>query len=581
MPAARCTAAAIRARSSSRRPPTSSCSIRCACTDSESIEVGDAAVRGPRALEGRARPTSSPGSRRSWEVVARRQDVDVPPPPGRACSTTARRSTPPRSCSRSSACSIRTHPHYLAGEDADYWRSAAEGRRRAWSRSIGDTVEIHVARPYAPLLGNLAMFPIVSPTAVRRVGRRVQGAPGRHRTVRVRVLAAGRAASSCAASIATGATAPLLDRIVFRVVVDARQRLIDLESGSVDLATAILPDEQPFVELHPDLVLHHTPGNDVSYLAFNTQHAAVRRRCACGARSSTRSTRSRSSSSRTRAARSPPTGRCRRRSGATTSRRRATPTIRRSRSSCSPRRSPTARSIRTRPTSCTRRRRRARTCRSPSASRASSRPRSRRSGSRPSSSSSRIAQHRASVEARRARPRAVRLDRRHRRSRQLPLRAVPLRQRGRRAGAEHRVLSRRRRSTGCWSRRRPRATRRRARGSTPRCRTDRRGRAVGADRALASSWSPRAPSSTDVVLSPLGHPMYPLIRARGAAVTASDRTPGTARARRAARCAVTSADSARDPRIPRLARRRRRRSCGCGCAPSSSSRWRSRRSCRC
>jgi peptide/nickel transport system substrate-binding protein len=66
--------------------------------------------------------------------------------------------------------------------------------------------------------------------------------------------------------------APAIERIVFQVVVDARQRLIDLESGSVDLATAILPDEQPFVELHPDLVLHHTPGNDVSYLAFNTSH---------------------------------------------------------------------------------------------------------------------------------------------------------------------------------------------------------------------------------------------------------------------------------------------------------------------
>ena len=65
---------------------------------------------------------------------------------------------------------------------------------------------------------------------------------------------------------------PALDRVVFRVVVDARQRLVELESGSVDLATAILPDEQSFVELHPDLELHTTPGNDVSYLAFNTQH---------------------------------------------------------------------------------------------------------------------------------------------------------------------------------------------------------------------------------------------------------------------------------------------------------------------
>jgi peptide/nickel transport system substrate-binding protein len=58
---------------------------------------------------------------------------------------------------------------------------------------------------------------------------------------------------------------------VFQVVTDARQRLIDLESGSVDLAVSILPDEQPFVELHPDLVLHATAGNDVSYLALNTQ----------------------------------------------------------------------------------------------------------------------------------------------------------------------------------------------------------------------------------------------------------------------------------------------------------------------
>src|SRR5262249_14791759 len=47
---------------------------------------------------------------------------------------------------------------------------------------------------------------------------------------------------------------------------------IDLESGSVDLARSILPDEEPFVELHPDLALHQKPGNDVSYLALNTQH---------------------------------------------------------------------------------------------------------------------------------------------------------------------------------------------------------------------------------------------------------------------------------------------------------------------
>src|SRR5262249_27924337 len=65
---------------------------------------------------------------------------------------------------------------------------------------------------------------------------------------------------------------PALERIVFRVVVDARQRLVDLQSGSVDLASAISPDEQSFVELHPDLVLSHMPSHDISYLAFNLLH---------------------------------------------------------------------------------------------------------------------------------------------------------------------------------------------------------------------------------------------------------------------------------------------------------------------
>jgi peptide/nickel transport system substrate-binding protein len=63
-----------------------------------------------------------------------------------------------------------------------------------------------------------------------------------------------------------------MERLVFLVVVDARQRLIDLEAGSVDLATSILPDETAFVELHPDLVVHNTPGNDICYLAFNERH---------------------------------------------------------------------------------------------------------------------------------------------------------------------------------------------------------------------------------------------------------------------------------------------------------------------
>ena len=42
---------------------------------------------------------------------------------------------------------------------------------------------------------------------------------------------------------------------VFQVIPDPRQRLIALESGAIDIAYAVLPEELQFVELHPNLVL--------------------------------------------------------------------------------------------------------------------------------------------------------------------------------------------------------------------------------------------------------------------------------------------------------------------------------------
>ncbi|MEO8699525.1 MAG: ABC transporter substrate-binding protein [Kofleriaceae bacterium] len=157
------------------------------------------------------------------------------------------------------------HPNFLT--DGTYWRGLLKTITKVTAIDPL-TVAIETQTPYAPLLGNLAMYAMVSPAAVRRFGDAFKQNPigtgpfefeswsvGEHVVVRRFDGYWGKHA--------------LLERIVFRVVVDARQRLVELESGSVDLATSILPDEQAFVELHPDLVLHHTPGNDVSYLAFN------------------------------------------------------------------------------------------------------------------------------------------------------------------------------------------------------------------------------------------------------------------------------------------------------------------------
>jgi len=158
------------------------------------------------------------------------------------------------------------HPNAI-GPDGRYWRSLMKPVTKV--KAVDPlTIDIAVAQPYAPLLGNLAMFAIVSPTAVRRWGDAFKEHPAGTGPFAFESWSVGEHLVVHRFERYWGKPA-VLERIVFRVVIDARQRLIELESGSVDLATSILPDEQAFVELHPELVLHHTPGNDVSYLAFN------------------------------------------------------------------------------------------------------------------------------------------------------------------------------------------------------------------------------------------------------------------------------------------------------------------------
>ena len=237
-------------------------------TDSESIEVGELVFDGLV----RWKPGTTeimPGLATAWEVAADgktwtfhlRPNVefhDGTPFDATAVKFSFERLLDPK------------HPNYLA-DAGSYWRAMLKDVTRIVPLDPL-TVEIHVSRPYAPLLGDLAQFPIVSPAAVTQWGDAFKTHPVGTGAFAFESWTMGEQVVVHRNDRYWGA-APPLDRIVFRVVVDARQRLVDLDSGSVDLATAILPDEQAFVELHPDLVLYHTPGNDVSYLAFNTQHA--------------------------------------------------------------------------------------------------------------------------------------------------------------------------------------------------------------------------------------------------------------------------------------------------------------------
>lgn len=162
------------------------------------------------------------------------------------------------------------HASYIRSDDGLYWRALLKDVRRVSALDPAH-VEIEVAHPYAPLLGELAAFPIVSPAAVRTWGDAFNQHPVGTGAFELEVWDRGEQVV-LKRFARYWSLAPSLERIVFRVVLDARQRLVDLQSGAVDLAAGIRPDEQSFVELHPELVLHHKPSNALSYLAFNTLH---------------------------------------------------------------------------------------------------------------------------------------------------------------------------------------------------------------------------------------------------------------------------------------------------------------------
>ncbi len=159
------------------------------------------------------------------------------------------------------------HPYHTGR--FNYWENAFRNILRV-EKLDPLTVRFYIATRYAPLLANMTMFPvsIVSPAAVARWGDGFAEHPVGtgpfmvERWDRGERIVLGRFAGYWGPPAS-------LERLVFEVVPDARQRLIDLESGAIDLAVAILPEELQFVDLHPGLTLYRPPTNNVTYLAMN------------------------------------------------------------------------------------------------------------------------------------------------------------------------------------------------------------------------------------------------------------------------------------------------------------------------
>jgi peptide/nickel transport system substrate-binding protein len=163
------------------------------------------------------------------------------------------------------------HHRYHTGQFT-YWENAFKNILAV--EKVDDlTVRFRIASRYAPFLANLTMFPvsIVSPRAVARWGDSFAEHPVGtgpffvERWDRGERIVLGRFHDYWGPP-------STVERLVFEVVPDARQRLVDLESGAIDLAVAILPEELQFVDLHPGLTLYRPPTNNVTYLAMNCLH---------------------------------------------------------------------------------------------------------------------------------------------------------------------------------------------------------------------------------------------------------------------------------------------------------------------
>ena len=162
------------------------------------------------------------------------------------------------------------HPYHQ--DDFTYWENTFRNIQEVVAVDAY-TVRITIERPYAPFLSNLAMFPvsIVSPSAVRKWGADFARHPVGTGPFRFVEWSPGERIMLAANPNYWGGV-PQIEHLVFVAIREARQRLIALEGGAIDVAENLSPEDLQFVALHPELTLLRVPAANVAYLAMNTQH---------------------------------------------------------------------------------------------------------------------------------------------------------------------------------------------------------------------------------------------------------------------------------------------------------------------
>lgn len=166
----------------------------------------------------------------------------------------------------------RDADHPFHRNDFTYWENTFRTIISSVEKIDAKTVRIVLEKPYAPFLATLAMFPvsIVSPTAVKKWGDDFGKHPVGSGPFRFAEWSPGERIT-LEGNTAYWDGAPKIASLVFATIADARQRLVALEGGAIEVAERLAPQDLQFVVLHPDLVLHRTDGLNIAYLAMNVK----------------------------------------------------------------------------------------------------------------------------------------------------------------------------------------------------------------------------------------------------------------------------------------------------------------------
>lgn len=163
------------------------------------------------------------------------------------------------------------HKHHF--KNFTYWQSTFRNIKKV-EQLDPYRVRIRLDRPHAPFLHDLAMFPvsIVSPRALDRWGREFSRHPVGTGPFSFARWERGRRIKLKKNPNYWG-KAPAVDNLIFEVIPESRHRMMGLESGRVDVAQGLKTADRQLVSLHPEMVRHRLLGNNVAYLALNTQRA--------------------------------------------------------------------------------------------------------------------------------------------------------------------------------------------------------------------------------------------------------------------------------------------------------------------